>query len=739
MEPKRKKNIRNAASNTSKNPPAGARRGPSGIDKPKYNFFFRLIPFAIVLWPFVYLAEYFIPFQGTYTAIGQDFYPFYCKYKLYLLAHWANGCLPLWSPSEAAGYPLFSSPLAQYFYPLNILLVLWYKLAGGYSPIDCQMFTIFGLSIFGLGLYYWLKLLNGNLRAVLFSVLIMMVSFRLTESMRFPNGIHTAAWYPWILYALTRIVRASSIKNTITPCLVLIFSVVCMTTSGYPYFVYYSIFLLVPYAVMLSLKPTRLVIAGQSNIQWKAVLSALGLAGCAISLLCMPYLICVMRLMKMTYNRSGASFDFSTRHAFTAQDSLGALIYPPLSQAEGWYFFSLTGVLLIVLLFVWIFLSPKDISLPSNAAFSIQPLHRKYLCLLLVIWIALISYISYGRESYLFKLLWYIMPGFSSLRVWGRINIILIPLLAWLLSIAYAAFEDIIENRWANSSSISKKRKTLLILIAAGTYFIILCVQIYLYCNNINDPYWKIFSGSPTNSRIVFLVLGGLGFSALLSFLIFGKWIADRVKHHQLFMFGILWLIAAAEMWPVGAHTWLIRPYPPQQRTQINPASFHLKAFTRNRTEISGTISLEPYYNIVPGSPSWYFDRYIRFLNTTENEKQYRDILLGVKGGRHIFLSASRLHNSISSFLNDSVRFQDTGKMISYTGDELVWELVMPINGYLSFIDNWDPYWKAYVDGKETPIELLFGTFKSIPLTPGKHQVIFRYEPTLKTVILGTK
>ena len=96
---------------------------------------------------------------------------------------------------------------------------------------------------------------------------------------------------------------------------------------------------------------------------------------------------------------------------------------------------------------------------------------------------------------------------------------------------------------------------------------------------------------------------------------------------------------------------------------------------------------------------------------------------MGVKDGRRIFLSESLAHNSIYSFLKDSLRFQNTGNLVSYTGDELVWELEMPINGYLSFIDNWDPDWKAYVDDKETPMEQLFGTFKSVRLAQGKHQV----------------
>ena len=151
---------------------------------------------------------------------------------------------------------LFQSP-GTIFLSIQLPLVLWYKLAGGYSVTDHELFTIFGLSIFGLGLYCWLKLLHGNLRAALFSVLIMTVSFRLTESLRFPNGIHTAAWYPWILYALTRISMTSSIKKMIIPCLILVFSVICMITGGYPYFIYYSIFLLVPYTLLLFLRSSE--------------------------------------------------------------------------------------------------------------------------------------------------------------------------------------------------------------------------------------------------------------------------------------------------------------------------------------------------------------------------------------------------------------------------------------------------------------------------------------------------
>ncbi len=65
------------------------------------------IHLAILTWPFIYLIEYIVPFKGRYTYIFNDFGPHYYNYKSYYLAHLAHGQLPLWSPTEAAGYPFF--------------------------------------------------------------------------------------------------------------------------------------------------------------------------------------------------------------------------------------------------------------------------------------------------------------------------------------------------------------------------------------------------------------------------------------------------------------------------------------------------------------------------------------------------------------------------------------------------------------------------------------------------------
>ena len=54
-----------------------------------------------------------------------------------------------------------------------------------------------------------------------------------------------------------------------------------------------------------------------------------------------------------------------------------------------------------------------------------------------------------------------------------------------------------------------------------------------------------------------------------------------------------------------------------------------------------------------------------------------------------------------------------------------------PLAGHLSFIDNWDYGWKVYVDGNPAKMELLFGTFKSVRVPPGRHRVEFCYQPGL--------
>jgi hypothetical protein len=712
-----------------------------------------ILPVAVFCWPIFYLFRHIFLIHNEYLAIGNDFIVLYYKYKVYLLAHLCNFSFPLWSPSEGAGFPFYTNPFAQVFYPFNLLLAIWYKISGGYNPLDHQVFTVLGISIFALGLFAWLRLVNSNLRAVVFAALVMSVSFKMTEIIRFPNAVHTAAWYPWVLWALTKIMFSPSLKDAIRAGIALVFFMICLCTAGYPYYIYYSQFLFVPYLLIFLLKPLRARLFGRKQIKFTRALGTLAVAGAAVLLICGPYLLGVKNLMSETTDRAGKNFSYSTQHAFTFEDTAGSLVYPPAAQTEGWYFFSITGVLIILLYLFCGKVSAHSAEEDSNKE-KVLPVSPEagdwWVKGFFVIWIALISYISYGHSSYLFILLWKYLPGFSNLRVWGRINIILVPILAWLLSLAYSRFELMLsdknipaaKNLWRQLDTVIK---------AIAIYAVVLGAQLYFYHNKICDPYWLQYFDHLSPLRIWFIFCGAAAFIIILLLLISGKLIhlppKAGLNHSRAspwstrsltVVLTALVVIATIEMWPVGAHTWTYQSKVQMDRIYLDVAKINEASFRFPRTDEKNSIPLGPNFN-VGILDNWYFNRYVKFLKESEDQLEARRLLLGVRDGRKIFFSESIKYSTVQSFLRDALRYRDTGHLLSYTGDQLCWEINAPVKGCLSFIDNWDWGWKAFVDDKPSEINLLFGTFKSVAIAPGRHIIRFSYEPGIRVLFESTK
>jgi hypothetical protein len=672
--------------------------------------------------------------------MGNDFILLYYKYKVYLLACLADFHFPLWSPAEGAGYPFYTNPFTQAFYPFNLLLLVWYKISGGYDPLNHQIFTVFGISIFALGLFTWLRLVNTNLRAVIFGVLVMSVSFKVTEIIRFPNAVHTAAWYPWALYALTKIVLSKSLKDSVVSGVLLTLFLICLCTGGYPYYVYYCLFLFTPYLIAFVAKPLRERLFGPYSINWKRAFGTILVSGIAMLLVCSPYILGIKHLMAETISRAGKDFKYSTQHVFNFEDTVGSLVYPPAASAEGWYFFSITGLLIILLYWLSGRTTAHDRETgagPKNTLIPPHP-HNLWVKLFFLIWIGIITYISYGRYSYLFKLLWKFLPGFSSLRAWGRLNIILVPILAWLLSIAYTSFESLLTSKKASAppqDALRHKKRSYLfapIFMLAVVYTVVLVIQLYLYRNNINDSYWLLYFKHVSAQRSQFIIYGAAAFVVVFSLLFFSKRINFKSSRALTAVLAILVLVATIETRHVGSRMWTpSRPGKIQKnRIHLDVAKTNEASFRFRRTDHEESISLGPNYSVGVTGP-WYFGRYNKFLKETEDELEARRVLLGVSSGRKIFFSESIEHSTVQSFLLDASRYQQTGQLVSYTGEELRWEINAPKEGYLSFIDNWGRGWKVFVDDKESDIELLFGTFKSVLLTPGQHRVRFCYQPPL--------
>ena len=118
-----------------------------------------------------------------------------------------------------------------------------------------------------------------------------------------------------------------------------------------------------------------------------------------------------------------------------AMDTLGSLIFPPSAQAEGWYYFGIT--LFIILVWFLIDFVFKSVLSKQNRITA-----NLIVVTLLVVFVILTSWVTYGVDSPLFLFLWKYMPFFSSLRTWGRLNIVVLLLIAPVLAFALEAFRQ---------------------------------------------------------------------------------------------------------------------------------------------------------------------------------------------------------------------------------------------------------------------------------------------------------
>jgi len=672
----------------------------------------------VFCWPFLYLHSFVVPVNDLYRAIGNDFMELYFKYKVYLLDCLAGFRFPLWSPAEAAGYPFYSNPFTQAFYPLNVPLALFYKAVGHYTPYAHQIFTILGISIFASGLFAWLRRIHVNPRAAFFATLVMSVSFKITEIMRFPNAVHTAAWYPWILYGMTRILTYRTLADLWASGTLLCLFLVCLCTGGYPYYVYYSLFLFPPYLVPFLVKSLRVRMLGIRQVRWKQSLVAMALSVLAAGMICSPYLLAIKRLMVKTADRGGGSYAYSTSHLFNFEDTIGSLVYPPAAQAEGWYFFSITGLLIILF---YLLRARSKSTVLSFASPSCK--------VFLLVWIGTISYITYGRESYLFDALWHYLPGFSHLRVWGRLNIVLVPILAWLLSLAYAFLEETVSTPAANEDGLRWKRFTPLFTLSFA-YGAVLAAQLYFHGNGISDLYWSSYFKRLNPGKVLFLLYGFVGFASLSLLLLISRWKPFDSGNRRSLAIVVMVLLASVEMEHVGTRMWMAGNALLQPSKLLNVDKLNTDSIWRPRIDKYGTISLGSAFS-VGTVDNWYFQRYVSFREKTEGEREARNVLLGVSKAQKLFFSRSIEYATVREFLGDALRYPNTGRLLFYNGDRLRWEIDAPTEGYFSFIDNWDDGWVAFVDERPAEMTLLFGTFKSVRISAGLHQVVFAYRPGL--------
>ncbi|MFN2480238.1 MAG: hypothetical protein ABR554_01970, partial [Pyrinomonadaceae bacterium] len=332
------------------------------------------------------------------------------------------------------------------------------------------------------------------------------------------------------------------------------------------------------------------------------------------------------------------------------------------------------------------------------------------------------------RRSYLFALLFKLMPLFSSLRAWGRLNIVLVPVLAWLLALAYTSFED----RVFGARGDEKKRRALIsrqLLTLSACYALALAAQLYLFRHRLYDFYWARLGdfAHVRGKEAQFIIAGFVSFLAIAVVLALARARLLRSTLAPPLILAALVFTTALDTRPVGSQMWTY-PAAMTERKRLDVARQIRNSFSLPRSDAPGQLPITGEFG-VGVLRKWYFARYNNFLARTGGEPEARRKLLGVNDGQKIFLSRSIAHETVGAFLEDSARFRASARVTAYNGDALALDVDAPAAGFVSFIDNWDSGWRATVDGEPAAIELLFGTFKSVRVEAGAHRVAFEYRP----------
>lgn len=676
-----------------------------------------VLPWALcILFPILFMTPRLWAFGDHLYTVGNDFVPLYA-YKVYLLDFLVHFRLPLWSPSESVGFPFLASPLTQTLYPLNIPLAVYYWWKGSYGLLDHTWFAVLGISIFCAGMYAWLRLFRWKDKYALIAAMVISISFPLPELLRFTFAIHSFAWLPWILFYLTDIFKNPFDRKSWLYYLGLGFVLFSFVTASYTYHVFYSIFLLVPYILALLVNPSRKALGfTEWKFSFRPFLKILA-TSLIVAVLLTPYLLNVAVTLFQVSARGIRDFNYSTEHIFSWIDILGSLVYPPVASAEGWFFIGFIPLSLLLNYFV-------SFSFNRQRTDPVQWYRSTPVKLGLIGLIAFYLSLAIGKDSVIFRFFWDHMPFFYSFRNWGRFCIMLLPLfgfgLAAALEVFFSQLNDLREN-------FTGKKLALELFKWTAIYLMLFAAQSYARTFTLNGTWSASFYN--LNERIwLFQVSLIVSWIAILAIIVTsGKFQRSR------FIPFVLIAVTFLDLFPVGAFQWLIDTYPEQNPPgRLNLINYVIpSSFKFPRTFGKSNISLTPSYSMGP-YPTWYYARYWDFFFKYANEERIFESFLGKDNkGQRVFLTSAIDYKTIAAFMNDSSSFPGTYQVNSYDGENLQLEVEISQAGYVSFIDNWDPFWTVTVNGQPAKLEKLYDTFKTVKVPSGKSIVKFEYKPEL--------
>jgi len=695
----------------------------------KRSIFINII---LIIWPFIF----YLPLTSGFIAMGNDFDLIYYSYKKYIFEFWQEGQIPFWSPSEGAGFTLIYNPFAQFFYLPSWILFLICDLKNTFSLNDYLIFTLFGVSIYSFGQYQWLKNLKISSNQINFIItLLVPMGLIVSNFLRLPNAIHTFCWIPYLLLGINYSFKEGKLLKSF---LLLFFSSLFILTAGYPYFIIYILILsLIYFFLIFSLNEKK--IYNLPSCIFKCFLPT------SISLLISsPWLYGVFKTLSFTQDRNLKSLEYATSHKFDYLDIVGSWIYPITSNTEGRYYFGIFFTFLILNYLLFFFL--KKFALKKNEI---------KVTVYLLISFFIISFLSISDQTLLFKFIWNKIDFIQNMRTWPRINILLVPVLSLLGVLALKNFISSFKNTNLKNNNLN--------LINAFLIIILLC-QIILFSIESIDSYWfswhekrflfaKKYFDFPLDT-FVMMVDGRINIISTILLIIFINYIFKFSKNlnfqkKKLYLFISIILLTSFEQFTNANLQWGLDKWKtPNTESKYSALKNLNDNFNKPRikTIVHGNnyfrddaFTINNFLNWGNKNHNILFWKYYDKHGTLNSYLNYRDtknleMFFGLNDdNKKIFFSDNILYKNPISFVEDSLNFEKQHitrvNILNFTNNSITIQFISNIDGWLSYIDNFDPFWTAKLNDRNIKLYKLMNTYKSIEFNSGENIIIFKYEP----------
>jgi len=644
------------------------------------------------------------------------------------------GQIPLWNPYAAAGYPFL--PFSSTFYPLNII----FRILPTYLAFNYTLISHFFIA--GVSMYFLVKHFKVSRFGALTSAVVFMFSGFFTARIFAGHYmlVQALSWFPLFFLFLEKLWETRRIVWAALAGLVFAF----VALSGHPQPLVYLGYTLLGYFAL------RFVVFGKGlkgikGLKKKGVLLGLVLLfGFALSaVMLLPSLEAVLLSLR------GGQINFSAATSYSLSPKQLITFFLP----DFWGSYATSnyrGGAIYHEIATYLGLIPLAL-----AALAVWKKKSNKIVLTFAALAALSVFFAFGQHNPLYKLVYYLVPGFSSLRVPARILMVYVFSTSVLAGFgAEALFSTLMKSEPRSGGGLRARLllSVVLLLIIAdlfyyGSKFLVPAdPEVYLSQNELiqfikedEETYFRTYLLPNTmlfnrgniykffdNQSDASLTLGV--YSDLVEMFKArdpnlnqaGERAIIRINNSQLLtLLNTKYVISEGGIGDSEESHEIAQP-------KINLFSDWDQ---REPTKIFKEVHVYERYKYLPRAFMVYQSQVleskeeIEKVLTSEEFDPFTEVVLEGNEDKSLALKAPSERGSGSA--EDS----SAAEITAYDINNLTVEVDNPADGFLVLSEIYYPGWKAFVDGQETKVLKADYALRAVHLSEGQHKVRFTFDP----------